>query len=357
MITADTHRLTSPAGCCRPARRGLELRRITGLLLVLLAAWPAAAARAERATPEWLALWNSYRDGIGAVLQPGCEPTHVPASTRAPARGMVILLHGFTACPQQFFELAPQLAAAGYEVLIPLLPGHGRAPAGDANRWIDDVSAMPGEGQEQVYHQFLDVMNAIAAAFPGPRAIAGLSLGGSMTVAALIRAPDLYDRGLVYTPLFRMSGIGRLPVETAPGWFPTDWGAGCVDERTRPQPRAGICQFRIEHVRAALAIGRFARQHFDAVRRPVQFVAVTADAVASPEAIQSVAERNPRAVLCYMPSTVNHSLLSRFDSPDEDKYWIPTVNQRSVDFLTEGTPFPTRGASMYPPHPLCIDRP
>lgn len=40
---------------------------------------------------------------------------------------IVIFFHGLTNCPAQADELAPFLFAQGYNVLVPLLPGHGRA--------------------------------------------------------------------------------------------------------------------------------------------------------------------------------------------------------------------------------------
>ena len=42
-------------------------------------------------------------------------------------RGAVIVHHGFSSCPQEMATLGPPLAAAGYDVLFTLLPGHGNA--------------------------------------------------------------------------------------------------------------------------------------------------------------------------------------------------------------------------------------
>ena len=61
-------------------------------------------------------LWQNYvkKATAGVSLQKGCEPTRFSSPANVPYRGVVILFHGFTACPQQYFELSPHLAAEGY---------------------------------------------------------------------------------------------------------------------------------------------------------------------------------------------------------------------------------------------------
>ena len=65
--------------------------------------------------------WSEMRLQHWKPIQAGCEPLKIAASESAVVkRGLVILLHGFSACPQQYNELAPQLANAGFDVLAPL---------------------------------------------------------------------------------------------------------------------------------------------------------------------------------------------------------------------------------------------
>ena len=64
---------------------------------------------------------------------PGAEPFAVDAG-----RTGVLLLHGFTGCPQSLRPWAEHVAAAGYTVRLPLLPGHGTAVTDMAlTRWSD----------------------------------------------------------------------------------------------------------------------------------------------------------------------------------------------------------------------------
>ena len=59
---------------------------------------------------------------VTAPILPGAEPF---SHTGGPSG--VLVLHGFTGNPQSMRPLAVALAAAGYTVDLPLLPGHGTA--------------------------------------------------------------------------------------------------------------------------------------------------------------------------------------------------------------------------------------
>jgi hypothetical protein len=59
----------------------------------------------------------------------------------APYRGIAVIFHGFTSCPQEMALLGPPLAAEGYDVLMPLNEGHGFAFTPDnfnaeTNGWL-----------------------------------------------------------------------------------------------------------------------------------------------------------------------------------------------------------------------------
>ena len=94
----------------------------------------------------------------------GCEPW----SAEGGANG-VLVLHGFTGNPQSMRPLAEALAAAGYTVDLPLLPGHGTAVEDMLpTRW-DDWS-----GAAEAHFQAL-------AARCDRVLVVGLSMGGALT--------------------------------------------------------------------------------------------------------------------------------------------------------------------------------
>ena len=77
---------------------------------------------------EFLTAWNAYVTttlGREEGVRSGCEPLRFPATSTY--RGVVLIWHGFSSCPQEMAVLGPPLAAMGYDVLIPLMPGHGNA--------------------------------------------------------------------------------------------------------------------------------------------------------------------------------------------------------------------------------------
>jgi carboxylesterase len=100
---------------------------------------------------------------VTAPIIPGCEPW---ASTGG-AHG-VLVLHGFTGNPQSMRPLAEALAAAGFTVDLPLLPGHGTSVEDIVpTRWADWSKAA-----EEAY--------AAMAARCERVALAGLSMGATL---------------------------------------------------------------------------------------------------------------------------------------------------------------------------------
>ena len=107
----------------------------TALVIALLAAatffWPAASKQLQSSSSEKL----SYNDAIVAAnrtvnedtsnidVRPECRSiikTHGQKTAKA-----VMMIHGVSACPQQFADLGDTFFNAGYNVYIPRVPSHG----------------------------------------------------------------------------------------------------------------------------------------------------------------------------------------------------------------------------------------
>ena len=116
-------------------------------------------------------------DSIAPVTAPilqGAEPWSAPGGADG-----VLVLHGFTGNPQSMRPLAEALAAAGFTVELPLLPGHGTALEDMVpTRW-DDWS-----GAAEAHFQAL-------AARCDHVAVVGLSMGGALTCWLAERHPHL----------------------------------------------------------------------------------------------------------------------------------------------------------------------
>jgi carboxylesterase len=114
-----------------------------------------------------------------AVL-PGAEPwshtTPDPSDAAAPG---ALVLHGFTGNPSSMRALAESLAAAGFHVELPRLPGHGTT--------LDDMlttgwADWTGE-VEQAYQRLAARSSAVV--------VAGLSMGGSLALWTALQHPEV----------------------------------------------------------------------------------------------------------------------------------------------------------------------
>ena len=116
-------------------------------------------------------------------LPPEAEPFTADGSGSAGRIG-VLLSHGFTGSPASMRPWAEHLAAAGYSVRLPLLPGHGTRWQ-DANRtgWQDWYATV-----EQAYDELAGRCERVFAC--------GLSMGGTL-VTRLAEEKDERLAGLV----------------------------------------------------------------------------------------------------------------------------------------------------------------
>ncbi|MGY1638046.1 alpha/beta hydrolase [Geodermatophilus sp. SYSU D00742] len=113
----------------------------------------------------------------GAGLLPGAEPFAFPGGPAGGGTG-VLLVHGFTGSPGSMRPWGEHLAAQGFAVRAPLLPGHG-------TRWQD--CNLTGDQ---------DWVDAVSTAFDELAAdcdrvvVAGLSMGGTLAIRLAELRPD-----------------------------------------------------------------------------------------------------------------------------------------------------------------------
>lgn len=137
----------------------MRLRIPAVLALAAYAARSLAARRAERRVAARLPLGAD-----GVVL--GAGPIDIAGGGGRAA----LLLHGFGDTPQSLSHLAAHLAARGWAVRVPLLPGHGRT--------LRDFSASGAAGwMEAARAEYRAACDRHGA---GGVAIVGLSMGGAL---------------------------------------------------------------------------------------------------------------------------------------------------------------------------------
>jgi len=113
------------------------------------------------------------------ALIPGAEPwSHVGSQTGSKRCG-VLVIHGLTSNPDSTRGIAKAVAAAGFDVEMPLLPGHGTVMEDLLPiRWSDWVGEV-----EAAY--------ATLAARVEEVLVVGLSLGGSLTLRIGANHPEV----------------------------------------------------------------------------------------------------------------------------------------------------------------------
>jgi carboxylesterase len=144
------------------------------LALVSAAAWWTWSWR-RRVASHFEASDASRRplDAQGVVR--GAAALHLQADTgRA-----VLVLHGFNDTPQSMAHLAQRLHAAGYTVMVPRLPGHGRA-----------LRDMAREAHAAAWRAHVRACHAELRARYARVYLCGQSMGGALAVLQAVAHPD-----------------------------------------------------------------------------------------------------------------------------------------------------------------------
>ena len=111
---------------------------------------------------------------MSAPILPGAEPFSAPGGPNG-----VLVVHGFTGCPQSMRPLAEAFAAAGHAVELPLLPGHGTSVEDMLETGWDDWSG----AVEAAYRELAARCEKVV--------VAGLSMGGTMVCWLAAHHPEI----------------------------------------------------------------------------------------------------------------------------------------------------------------------
>src|SRR6185503_9544167 len=112
----------------------------------------------------------------------------------------ILLLHGYTNCPQQFLELGQRFYDLGYNVLIAPLPHHGLA-----NRLTDEQSQLTAKELASYADEMVDIAHGLG----NEVVMMGISGGGVATAWAAQNRSDL-DLAVIISPAFGFKEIPTL---------------------------------------------------------------------------------------------------------------------------------------------------
>ncbi|HEY9599246.1 MAG TPA: alpha/beta fold hydrolase [Cyanophyceae cyanobacterium] len=131
-----------------------------------------------------------------------------------PAPKVCLFFHGFTAGSYQVEPLAETLFQAGYNVLVPLQPGHGIA--GDWNS--DNPPPLPED--LQVYKEFVLGWIDTAKSLGQKLILGGYSTGGTLAAWAAQNYPQYFEKTLLFAPyLSSKLIITNWLIETLPVYY------------------------------------------------------------------------------------------------------------------------------------------
>lgn len=169
--------------------------------------------------------------GLLALDGPNVNPV---CATRVYSHGhrterALVLLHGFTNCPQQFDLIGRDFHERGWNVLIPRYPRHGYL-----DRLNTTVSELRSDHLIALANQSVRVAHGLGRHVT----VAGMSLGGSLA-GHLAQTNEHVDRALLIAPLF---GLRRLPgflqpslgrvAHTLPNFYV--WWDNALKEKLKP---------------------------------------------------------------------------------------------------------------------------
>ena len=187
----------------------------------------------------------------GPETDPRCRSRVIDHGRRT--KVAVVLLHGYTNCPQQWERIARAYAAQGVSVVVPRLPGHG-----EADRLTRALSGLTPEALAATANQALD----IAAGLGEQVHVVGASAGGTLA-AWLASNRDEVERLTLIAPLAvpkPLPEVAVWPVARAARLAPDAhvWWDGQQRERLATPPYA-YPRFSTRGLGAFLEIGRATR--------------------------------------------------------------------------------------------------
>ncbi len=131
-----------------------------------------------------------------------------------PTQKVCLFFHGFTAGPYQFEPLGKALYEAGYNVLIPLQPGHGVAGKFDS----DNPPPLPLE--REVYLDYANSWLRIAQELGDKVIVGGLSSGGTLAAWLGLEYYQEIEKTLLFSPyLSSKNAVVDFAVETLPIYY------------------------------------------------------------------------------------------------------------------------------------------
>jgi carboxylesterase len=156
--------------------------------------------------PEGLRIAGTIKDLDGPNVNPLCLTRLYTHGHRV--EQSLVLLHGFTNCPQQMDALGRLFFERGWNVFIPRYPRHG---------YLDRLNTSIAELRSDHLVALANRSAEVGAAIGERSTIAGLSLGAILAGLMAQTRPDV-DRAVLIAPMLGLKPLPG-PVLTALSWI------------------------------------------------------------------------------------------------------------------------------------------
>ncbi len=271
---------------------------------------------------------------------------YLKAQPEPTEKGTVVMLHGYTAGPWQYNDSSQDFFEAGYNVLVPRIPGHGfmkpdGTPTGEKMIGQDNISE---------YDRFVDEIYDQVKDLGGPVQLVGLSGGSNLALRMAERHPDI--KGVVAMAPYIGPNEAVKPLAKAFQFLDRfgplrpnhllqlkDYN---VNNRTTPDFDMPHTQGTFDNATAMLYVG----SNVDKVTVPVQFITTEGDQLSGTGAVGKLFERSGGAERngwyhFQAEDKVPHAMASHQQNTEPGRYaelWQMTFQMIDQGALTSRPP-------------------
>lgn len=183
---------------------------LAACLFLLLPAMPGRLASQANPAADYLEAVErieSIRQSEGSLFNPLCRVQFMDQGYKT--KKTIVMIHGYTSCPEQFRLLGEAFYQQGYNVLIAPLPHHGLA-----NRMTSEQERLTAEELVVYADQMIDISRGLGEQVT----IMGLSGGGVIAAWAAQMRGDI-DQAVIISPGFGFYQIPTLLTIPAMNFF------------------------------------------------------------------------------------------------------------------------------------------
>lgn len=165
---------------------------------------PCSQYETQKCKEESLQEFSKYKQSqLSCGVTQDSLPYILEPENKENIKGTIVLVHGLRVNPSVMRPYAEQFAKSGYNVVVPILSGHGGADLRNASEksWKDEISFAAD----------------IAAKLAQPVLLAGHSTGGALVTREALEHPEKYKGVILWDPAINLEGVlGRNSGLTCP---------------------------------------------------------------------------------------------------------------------------------------------